>query len=440
MVVTTGPARRRALVVAICFAVLIFDGFDLIVYGAIVPSLLAYEPWHLTPATAGLVGSIALIGMVVGALSAGGIAAWLGRRRAIIVSMAWFSVAMAVTALMPTPELFGAVRFLAGVGLGVAIPTCIAVTADFAPTGRKNLSNAVMFSGYSVGGIIASLLAIWLLEPLGFRGMFALGALPLVLVVPLAIALLPESPADLLRWGRIDEAARVAARYGLTDTPEVAVAADGPAPSLHHGRFLAATIVFCCAGVFGQLLTYGMNTWLPQIMKLAGYSLTSSLAFLLAMNLGAIIGSVSTAPLADRFGVRPVTTCAFGSAMVALIVLSLTSPPPALLAVLVAIVGFGSIGSLTLLNGFIAQAYPARARAAALSVTFGVARIGGVVAALGGGGFLALGLSASWNFAVWILPALLGALAALVVPSVHDAVAPTTAPRPREGAASDSPV
>lgn len=68
-----------AAVVAICFAVVILDGYDLVVYGTVVPSLLQYGPWGLTAAEAGLIGSLALVGMAVGALSSGWLTDRLGR-------------------------------------------------------------------------------------------------------------------------------------------------------------------------------------------------------------------------------------------------------------------------------------------------------------------------------------------------------------------------
>lgn len=406
--------RRSAAVVALCFAVLIFDGYDLIIYGATVPDLLAYQPWHLTTASTGLLGSLALFGIVVGALGASTLAAKFTRRKAILISLIWFSCAMALTAAAPSPWLFGAGRVLAGLGLGAAIPSCITVTADFSRGGRKNLNNAIMFSGYAVGGIFASLLALALLPHVGFRVMFAFGAVPLLLV-PILLKWLPESPADLIRRGRTAEAAAVAERYGLT----AVATSDEPvaAPSIWRGRTGVATVFFCLAGVFGQLLIYGMNTWLPQIMRLAGYSLSSSLAFLVAINTGAIVGSVGSAPLADRFGARSVAAGSFAAAMIALVVLGVGGAPTPVLLVLVAVVGFGSIGSLTLLYGFIGIYYPAASRAAAMSATFGIARIGAVVATLGGGGFLALNLPTTWNFLVWVLPALLGAVAVLTVPA-----------------------
>ena len=105
---------------------ILFDGYDLIVYGAVVPALLRYEPWGLTPTDAGLIGSYALIGMLVGALVAGAVTDLVGRRKVLLISVSWFSLTMAACALAPSAELFGLFRLLGGLGLGGVFPTAIA--------------------------------------------------------------------------------------------------------------------------------------------------------------------------------------------------------------------------------------------------------------------------------------------------------------------------
>jgi MFS family permease len=141
--------------VAICFITIVFDGYDLIVYGAVVPSLLQYEPWGLTPPQAGAIGSYALIGMLIGALVVGTITDIVGRSKIMLVCITWFSLAMALCAVAPNPQLFGLFRFIAGLGLGGVVPTAIALTIEYSPAYRRNLNNALMFSGYSVGGILS---------------------------------------------------------------------------------------------------------------------------------------------------------------------------------------------------------------------------------------------------------------------------------------------
>ncbi|MFI7066410.1 MFS transporter [Kribbella sp. NPDC050124] len=414
---TTARSRAGLWVVAICFVTIVFDGYDLIVYGAVVPSLLKNPDWQLTAAQAGAIGSYALTGMVIGTLCVGALTDIVGRRRIMFASIVWFSLAMGATALAPNPEVFGILRFVTGLGLGGVVPTAIALTVEYAPPHRRNFNNALMFSGFSLGGVLAAVLAINLVPTQGFRIMFWIGMAPLVLVLPLAWKFLPESVSFLQARGRHDEAAALAAKYGVQAEPvAVDTSSKWSALAVLFGRkHLAATILFGLASFFGLLLVYGLNTWLPQIMRQSGYPLGSSLRFLLVMNLGAIVGALAASTLADRFGSKVVTTVAFALAAFSIYTLSV-NPAAAALYLLIAIAGLGTVGTQILVNGYVATHYPAGSRATALGWSLGVGRLGAIVGPLFGGWVLDSGLSLDWNFYGFAVPAVLGALVIAAVP------------------------
>jgi AAHS family benzoate transporter-like MFS transporter len=422
---TPGGSRTRspAVVIALCFVAIVFDGYDLVVYGAVVPDLLAYSAWDLSPVDAGNIGSYALFGMLVGALSIGYLTDVVGRRAVMIASVTFFSLMMLACSVAPGPELFGLFRFLAGLGLGGVIPTAIALTVEYSSPERRNFNNAVMFCGYAVGGVLAALSAIALLDTIGFRGMMAIGGLPLVTVVPLLWLLLPESPSFLEASGRAAEAATLRTQYRL---PARAARTGTSAPTsggiterlstVVKGRWLVATVLFCLAGIAGQTLVYGLNTWLPQLMVIAGYSLNSSLSFLLTVNAGAVLGVIISSRLADRFGPRPVTAASFVASGFALVLMGLGWAPLSVMYILVAIVGFGSIGAQILVNGYVATYYPDGSRATALGLTLGLGRLGAIFAISAGGWLVAAEAGDFVNFAVWSLAAVVGVGAVLAVP------------------------
>ena len=226
-------ARRRrtvAWVVTLAFFGLVFDGYDLVVYGTVLSTFLRdpsqIGPGH--PALGGVLGSYALVGVLVGALLAGTLSDVLGRRKLMLMSYAWFSVGMAVTALMTTASGFGLLRFVTGLGVGALVATTGAIVSEFAPPGKKNLCNAIVYSGVPFGSLLAALLAIVLLATIGWRGMFWIGALPIVTLLPLAFVKMPESPTWLLSRGRVEEARAISERTGipLTEAPPAA-APDG---------------------------------------------------------------------------------------------------------------------------------------------------------------------------------------------------------------------
>ena len=424
------PRKSAAFVIFLCFLAIVFDGYDLVVYGAIVPNLLSYEPWGLTPVQTGAIGSFALAGMFIGAILIGYLTDVLGRRKVMLASIAFFSLMMLFTAWSSSPEMFGLFRFLAGLGLGGVIPTAIALTVEFSRIDRRNFNNALMFSGYAVGGILAALLSLAFLPALGFQGMLALGGIPLVTVVPLLFKYLPESPAYLAAKGDRTQADAIIADYGLDALPPAPAQGERPASrfrTLLTGRRLAAMILFSLAGICGQILVYGLNTWLPQLMVIADYSLASSLTFLLTVNVGAVVGVLLSSRLADRLGPRPVTAAAFTSSGIALVLMGTGIAPLPVMYLLVAVVGFGSVGAQILVNGFVATYFSGATRATALGLTLGVGRIGAVLAISGGGLLVAASLGNFINFSVWAIAAAIGVVAILAVPR----------PRP-DGAATDT--
>ena len=414
------PRKSAAVVIFLCFLAIVFDGYDLVVYGAIVPKLLAYKPWGLTPVETGAIGSYALAGMFIGAILIGYLTDIVGRRKVMMASIAAFSLLMLLTAWAPTPELFGVFRFLAGLGLGGVIPTAIALTVEFSQSHRRNFNNALMFSGYAVGGILAALLSLAFLSSLGFQGMLALGGIPLVVVVPLLFKLLPESPAYLAAKGDRARAEQIISDYGLEPLPPVRAAGAAPEKgrfrTLLTGKLLVGTILFSLAGICGQTLVYGLNTWLPQLMVIAKYSLASSLTFLLTVNIGAVVGVLVSSRMADKFGPRNVTAISFACSGVALVLMGTGIMPLFAMYFLVAVVGFGSVGAQILVNGFVATYFSAATRATALGITLGVGRIGAVLAISGGGVLVAAALGNFINFSIWAVAAAIGVVAILAVP------------------------
>ncbi|QXJ20974.1 aromatic acid/H+ symport family MFS transporter [Actinomadura graeca] len=429
-----GPERARGArrVLAICWATVVFDGYDLITYGTVVPSLLRHRAWDLTAAEVGRIGSLALAGMLVGALVVGTLTDLVGRRRIMLCCLVWFSVAMPLTGLAPDPWTFGLLRFVTGLGLGGVVPTAIALTIEYAPAARRQLYNALMFSGYSAGGVLAALTALVVLPSAGFRVMFFLGAAPLVLVVPAAYKLLPESVAYLAarRGAGTAAAPRAGAPFGTRGFESIRC--------LFSRRNLPKTLLFWLISLIGLLLVYGLNTWLPELMRDNGYSMGSSLTFLLVFNAGAVAGVIAAAALADRVGERAVVCGAFAVAAVSVLLFA-TRPSVAPLLALTAVAGFGA-NSQTMVNALVGGHYPPAARATALGWALAVGRIGAIIGPVFGGLVVTAVqdgvLGPNWHFYAFAIPAVIAAGLVLLVPR-RRAVDAVAVPMPHHRRASE---
>jgi AAHS family benzoate transporter-like MFS transporter len=440
----TKRSRTVVWVVTIATIGLIFDGYDLVVYGAVVSTFLKdpSQIGEVTPALAGSLGSYALIGTLVGALLAGSVGDLVGRRKVMLTAYAWFSIGMLITALVSNATMFGVMRFVTGLGVGALVATTGALVAEIAPAGRKNLCNAITYSGVPIGSLLSALLAILLLDSIGWRGMFMIGASPLLILLPLAILRMPESVAWLVSRGRMDHARALSERTGVP-LPEAPTAGQdaakrekvGFAGLFSHGYWLP-TVLLGFMSASALMLVYALNTWLPVLMEGAGFNTKGSLSFLLVLNGGAIVGALIGSRVADRFGPKPVVVASFliGAAAMTLMTLSL---PVALLLIFVAIVGLGTSGTQILIYGFTAGYYPTPMRGAGVAWCAGFGRLGGVAGPLLGGFLLAAGLAVNVIFLVLAGIGLVGALITLLVQrsnrpmDIHSTpIEPTTATAP----------
>lgn len=433
---STDATRKKTVrwVMAVAAAALIFDGYDLVVYGTVVSSLLR-DPSQigaLDAAQAGVLGSYALLGVMVGALTAGAVGDFLGRRKLMLINIVWFSLGMAFTAMATSIPAFGFLRFLTGIGVGALVATAGAVVAEFAPAGKRNFYNALVYSGVPAGGLLASLLAIVLGGVTDWRGLFMIGALPLVILFPLAYFKLPESPKWLLARGRTDEATALSLKTGIpledghagstasgiSTVPPAAVNKAGRPlagfAALTTGNYRTPTILLGLMSFCGLLLTYGLNTWLPEIMGQHGYGKTYSLTFLLALNAGAVVGGLVASRSADRVGPRAVVATTFVIAAVSLILLTLDFPLPVLL-IAVAFAGVGSLGTQVLVYGFVSNYYPTPARAAGVAWCAGFGRLGGILGPLVGGFLISARAPSNVAFVVFAAVALAGGLVTFFV-------------------------
>lgn len=421
--------RTVIWVVSLALIGLVFDGYDLVVYGAVVSTFLrdASHIGTVTPAIAGQLGSYALFGVLVGALLAGSVGDILGRRKVMLFSYAWFSIGMGITAMMTTIASFGAMRFITGLGVGALAATTAAIVSEFAPKGKKNLCNAIVYSGIPLGSLCAAGLAILLLGEIGWRGMFWIGALPVVTLLPLAYFKMPESVAWLAARGRMEEARAIADRTGV-DIPEPekptvgnGAAADCGGKAGWAGLFSSyplPTLLLGLMSATGLMLVYSLNTWLPELMLRAGFNAKGSLSFLMVLNSGAVLGALLGSKVADRFGPKLVVSACFAIGALAIFMLTMGFELGVLLAI-VAVVGLGTSGTQTLIYGLVANYYRTNVRGAGVAWCAGFGRLGGVGGPLLGGYLAGGGFPLETIFYILAGLGLFGGLLTLLVPAAR---------------------
>ncbi|OAN36694.1 MFS transporter [Microbacterium sp. H83] len=417
------PRAVTGVVLFSCWLAILADGYDIGVIGAVLPALAEDSAWALSPVELGGLASWALVGMLIGALFIGTLSDRVGRKRMLLVSMSIFTLMQLGAALAPTPELFGLFRFLGGLGMGGIIPVAAALTIEFSAPRRRARNYGLMYSGYSLGIVVSAVVAMALLPHLGWRWVIAVGAFP-ILLIPIIAKVLPESLESLENRGRHARAAALAERLGIrpyvpTIRPQTTPGHRLPWQRILHRLFsppyLRSTVFLWISLFAGLLLVYGLNSWLPSIMRAAGYDLGPALAFLLVFSLASAVGGLVLGHLADRFGSKPILIVFYTVGGLACLLLMF--PNTMLLnLVLVGLSGVGSISTSLVLTAYITDYYPASVRATAAGWALSFARIGAIMGPMLGGWLASLAVAAAWNFVAFAIVAIVAAIAVALVP------------------------
>ncbi len=405
------------------FFIIAFDGFDLVVYGTVVPVLI--EEWNLTSVEAGAMGSYGLFGMMFGAIFFGTLADRIGRKNVIAITLILFSLFTFLCGFADTPTLFSTFRFLAGLGLGGIMPNVIALLTDYAPKSMRSMIVSIVLCGYSVGGILAPLLGILVMPTLGWQSIFWVAGLPL-LALPLMYKQLPETASHLIRTGKKEELfatlSKVDPSITFNKNDEIVelqtTGTKVPLIGLFKDNRALSTIMFWIAFFSCLLMVYGLNTWLPKLMIEAGYALNSSLGFLIALQGGAIIGTLIMGRLCDKYGSKKMLVPMYASGAIALTLLGFGGNM-FVIYLFVAIAGAATIGSQNIVQAYVSQYYPANIRSTALGMASGIGRIGGMLGPILGGFLLSITLPIHMNFIAFAIPGLIAAIALALVPVRH---------------------
>ncbi|MDO4724070.1 MAG: MFS transporter [Comamonadaceae bacterium] len=391
------PATRW-WVVALCCAIMMVEGFDLLIYSNAIPALLADAAMGMDKARVGQVGSMVFVGMLLGGVCAGRLNQALGQRRVITLGFIGFTLTTALAAWAGNAWQLGALRLLAGLGLGVVLPAALALARGHSQARHSALTISIVMSGIALGGMAASLAAMPLVARWGWRPLFlaggALGLLVLLALVPL-----------LARAERL----QAAPQAGALQQPAQA----HPWRRILGGASLAVLALGTLATLADLLTWYGVTVWLTQLMREFDMPFNGALQMMFTLNIGAILGSLGTASLAMRLGTRPVAMAAGALAALCLLAIASRQFSGQALLVIVALLGMSAISAQNLVNALVSDAFPLAYRAAAMGMTLGLGRLGAVIAPSLGGHILAAGHGPERVLQAFALAAGLGVLVLL---------------------------
>jgi MFS transporter, AAHS family, 4-hydroxybenzoate transporter len=372
--------RPAAMVVAMVAVALVLDGFDAQALGLAIPALMI--EWDATRADFAPIAAGSLLGMAIGATFGGLVGDRIGRRAALIGSIALFGIATGLATLTQGVGTFGALRALAGLGLGATLPNASALIAEFTPLRYRSIGMSIAQLSQPAGSMIAGLLAAALLEGSGWRSLFVIGCAAPIAIVLLFLWRLPESPSFLAARGA--ECVEQRASLGALLLPE-------------RRR---DTLIIWVACFLSLLALYSVLSWAPAMLAAERMPLAFTGTAIATFSIGGIIGSFGCGLLITLFGSR-VAQLLIGStgilAGVALILLFRAGlATPTTIAVIMAFVGVGAAGTQATLYALGAHLYPTELRATGIGAVLGIGRLGAVASAWVGAGAVDAGGAAGF--------------------------------------------
>lgn len=344
-------------------------------------------------------------GMMIGGLLGGVIGDRFGRRTALLGSVVSFAVLTFLVAFIESVFMLSVLRFIAGVGLGGAMPNAAALASEYVPRRQRPFAVTLTIVCIPLGGFVASIMAQTIGPAYGWQALFiAGGVVPLVLAAVL-FKVLPESPRYLVRHRhRWPELTRTMRRIGhdVPDDVEYVEAAVGGGPvkkaairDLFAPTYLRDTLGLFGAFFFGLMVNYVVIQLLTSTLRdEGGFAPAAAPEGLQWVNIGGVGGAILGALVIQRLGSRTTMLGMSVAAIVFSIVLAGMNLDPnntfALMAML--LITGGLLNAVqTTMYALAAHVYPTEIRSTGVGTAVAFGRIGNVLAVYVGGAALDYG-------------------------------------------------
>ena len=414
------------LIFALCFLVVLLDGFDTAAIGYIAPSLIG--EWGVSKPALAPVLSAALFGLAAGALSAGPLADRFGRKGVLTVSVLVFGAASLASAFAGSLDQLTVLRFVTGLGLGAAMPNAVTLTSEYCPDKQRSMLTNAMFCGFPLGAAFGGFLAAWMIPHWGWRSVLVLGGVvPLVLTVVMLLAL-PESvrymvakgqPAERIRrvLARISATAASASAFVLAEKQTGPVAGGGLALVLGRSHRVG-TFMLWLAYFMGLVIFYALINWMPILLKDAGMDPHKATLVAALFPLGGV-GAVFCGWLMDRFNANRIIAVGYALTALSVYLIGQTVGNDGLLVLMVFVAGTIMNTAQSSMPALAAAFYPTQGRATGVSWMLGIGRFGGIA-----GSFLVAELAArhlgfDTIFSIVAVPGVVATAALIIKQWVH---------------------
>ncbi len=400
------------LLLITCFLINMVDGYDMLSIGFAASPLS--QDWKLPADVLGMVFSAGVLGMTLGAMCLSPLTDTFGRRPVILACIALTGCAMLLTAFATSLWMLLALRLLTGLGIGTILASVTALVSEFFPERLRNFAVSLTLSGYPFGGVLAGFVAAEVIPIHGWRGIFAVGGVASLALLPVIWRALPEStqfllykrPANaLVRINQILERLRIVPFAELPASPEPKIRSHilKLLQSEHRRDTLLLWSAFFLQ--FGTL--YFLLSWIPKLLVDSGVPERLSIYAGLLFNLGGAVGNILLGWLSVRFGLQRCILVFAWVAALGMIAFSQVSLIATLLLTLTGLIGIFQQGVMAGLYSLASRLYNTGVRTTGVGWGIGFGRFGAVLAPYSVGLLVASGWTIIGLYLVFALPMLL---------------------------------
>ena len=363
---TISPEQWRVLIAAKFGWML--DAMDFMLYAMAVGQLRQY--FGFNDATAGFLGTVTLVMSGVGGLIFGYVADRFGRTRALMGTIAIFSLASLGAATSQSVIQLLMWRAILGIGMGGEWASGAVLVSETWPAAHRNKAISIMQSGWAIGYILAALMAAAILGsglgPEAWRWLFVVGVAPGLFTLWIRRNV-HEPPA----WTR---------RRAAADTVA------NPFTVIFGPQLLARTMRIILLGSAVQFAYWGIFFWLPAFLSRpvaqggAGMGVVGSLGWLIPVQIGAYLGYLTFGFIADRLGRRRTFVLFMLAAATLVPIYGQMARSPRVLLLLGPVLGYFGHGYFSLFGSFVAELFPTAVRGTGQGTSYNIGRMAGAVA------------------------------------------------------------
>lgn len=387
---------RRIVALFLLGGVFIMEGFDINAMALAVPRLEG--ALGLEPSSFGWVFSALPIGLGAGGALIAPLGDRFGRRPLIVAGCLLVAGATFAVATATTITEFLVWRLLTGVGLGICLPNCSALSAELAPEKLRATLMAVVSAGIPIGLASAGFFAPEIIRLSGWQGMF---------IVPGAMALfLAISTMFVLEGGPPEKPKAQAKETTASRWPQLA---------LFQSPWAFPFLVFAGMLCLNANALFMLNAWMPTVLPGGGMSLDDAARVSGIIQLAGLGMGVFASMMIDRWRPGLSLMLLFTIMALSFVLIGITEPDPTRWTLLLMIGVGGGTAAAMALPGLCAHLFPARLLSTAVGMGVLLARIGAITGPVIGEALISGKFSASTFFATAAIPTAACAILALAV-------------------------